>query len=81
MSGNTFFHCEGDRALAQVAQKGCGVPMLGDIQKPSRHGPEQLAIDGLALAEGLDKMTSGHPFQPQPFWDFVIPLAFSILTL
>lgn len=28
----TLFHCKGDWALAQVAQGGCGVSFLGDIQ-------------------------------------------------
>jgi len=35
----TLSYCWGDRALASVAQEGCGVSMLGDIQKPSGHGP------------------------------------------
>ncbi|KAK4823748.1 hypothetical protein QYF61_006017, partial [Mycteria americana] len=35
------FHHEGDRALAQVALRGCGVSHLGDIQKPSGHSPGQ----------------------------------------
>jgi len=43
-----FFHCEGDRALAQVAQRGCRVSILEGIQKPSGHGPGQLAIGGPA---------------------------------
>ncbi|KAK4817922.1 hypothetical protein QYF61_002763 [Mycteria americana] len=30
----TLFYCEGDRALAQIAQGGCGVSILGDVQKP-----------------------------------------------
>ncbi|KAK4818675.1 hypothetical protein QYF61_017420 [Mycteria americana] len=38
-----LFHYEGDRALAQVAQRCCGVSILGDIQKLSGHGPGQLA--------------------------------------
>ena len=33
----TVSHCEGGRALAQVAQGGCGVSILGGIQKPSGH--------------------------------------------
>jgi len=42
----TLFYCEGHRALAQVAQRGCGVSHLGDVQKPSGHGPGQSALDG-----------------------------------
>lgn len=32
----------------QVAQEGGGVSILEDIQKPSGHNPEQLAVDGPA---------------------------------
>ena len=44
----TLFDCEGDRALAQVAQGGCGVSLLRDTEKPTRHGPGQLALGGPA---------------------------------
>ncbi|KAK4825247.1 hypothetical protein QYF61_025646 [Mycteria americana] len=37
-----FFHCEGDRALAQVAQRGCGVYPWRDSK--AEHGPGQLAL-------------------------------------
>lgn len=30
--------CEGDRVLAKFAQRGCGVSILGHVQKPSGHG-------------------------------------------
>jgi len=43
--GNTSF-TEGDQALAQVANGGCGVSIFGNIQKPSIHGPGQLALGG-----------------------------------
>ena len=42
----TLFQCAGE--LAQVAQGGCGVFILGDIQKPPGHSPEQLALGGRA---------------------------------
>jgi len=47
---------EGDRALKQVAQGGCGVSSSGDIQNPSGCGPVQPAIGdpGLAGGVGLD---------------------------
>lgn len=38
----SLFHREGDPALAQVAQEGGGVSILGVIQRPSGHGPGQL---------------------------------------
>lgn len=40
------FYCEGDVTLDQVSQKGCGVPILGDIQNLTRHGPGQAAFAG-----------------------------------
>lgn len=41
----TLFHYEGDRALAQVAQRDCGVSIIGYIQKkPSGHSPGQAAL-------------------------------------
>ena len=43
-----LFHCEGDQALSQVAWRGCGVFILGDIQKPSGHGPGKPALGGPA---------------------------------
>ena len=39
-----FFYYEGDRALAQVAQRSCRVSFLGDIQKLSGHGSGQPAL-------------------------------------
>ena len=34
-------YCDGDQALEQVAQRGCGISILGDTQKLSGHGPGQ----------------------------------------
>ena len=47
-------HCEGDWALAQAAQRGCGVSFSGDIQNPPGHNPVQPALGDPALAVGLD---------------------------
>lgn len=41
-----LFHCDGDLALAQVAQRGCGVTLLEDIRKSSGHGAEQPTLGG-----------------------------------
>lgn len=38
-----LFHGKGGQTLAQVFPRGCEVSVLGDTQKPSRHGPEQPA--------------------------------------
>jgi len=40
----TLFYCEGNRALSQVVQGGCGVSILGDIQKPGLVLGKQLYI-------------------------------------
>jgi len=36
-----LFYCASGQALAQVAQRGYVVSILGDTQYPTRHGPEQ----------------------------------------
>ena len=68
----TLFHCEGDQALTQIAQGGCRVSILWDIQKLSGHGPGWLALDGPASGVSLDQKTSGSRFQSQLFLDSVI---------
>jgi len=62
---------EGDGALAQAAQVGCGVSFSGDIPDPPGRGPVQPALGDPALAEGLDQMIPRGPFQPLPFCDSV----------
>jgi len=49
-----FLHSEGDGALEQVAQGGCGVSFSGDIQDPPGQGPVHPAIGDPASAGGLD---------------------------
>jgi len=49
-----LLHSEGDGALEQAAQGGCGVSFPGDIQNPSGHGPVQPVLGDPALAGGLD---------------------------
>lgn len=66
-SVNTFFCWEGDWPLAQVVQRGCGVSLLRDIQKPSGYGPGQSALSVPAWSGGLEQMPSRGPFQLQPF--------------
>jgi len=46
-------HPEGDGALAQAAQGGCGVSS-GDTQTPPGQGPVQPALGDPASAGGLD---------------------------
>jgi len=45
---------EGDRALAQAAQGGCGVSFSGDIRDAPGQGTLQPTVGDLALAGGLD---------------------------
>jgi len=47
-------HSEGDGALEQAAQGGCGVSFSGDIQAPPGQGPVQPAVGDPALAGGLE---------------------------
>ena len=49
-----FLPSEGDRALEQAAQGGCGVSFSGDIQDPPGQGPVQPAVGDPASAGGLD---------------------------
>ena len=57
----TLFPCEGDRALAQVAQEGFGVSHLGDTRMPSGRGPGQLAVGGPARGGAWTRWTLEVP--------------------
>ena len=62
---------EGDGALEQAAQGGCGVSFSGVIQDLPGQGPVQPAVGDPALAGGLDWMIPRDLFQPLPFCDSV----------
>ena len=49
-----FLPSEGDGALEQAAQGGCGVSFSGDIQHSHGQGPVQPALGDPASAGGLD---------------------------
>lgn len=53
------FYWEVDKELAQVAQKGCGVSIVGDTQTQSWHHPRQQPSVGNHIWAGImDKVTS-----------------------
>ena len=47
-----LLYCEGNRALGQVAQRGCGVSFSGDIQNPPGCHPVQCAVGDPAWQGG-----------------------------
>jgi len=47
-------HSEGDGALEQAAQGGCGFSFAGNTQNPPGQGPVQPALGDPASAGGLD---------------------------
>jgi len=49
-----YLQTEGDGALEQAAQGGCGVSFSGDIQDLPGQGPLQPTVGDPALAGGLD---------------------------
>ena len=67
---------EGDKALEQPAQKGCGVSFSGNIRNSSGHFPLQPA-EGTCFSRSLDQVVSRGPFQPLQFCDAVCAHMFS----
>ena len=55
--GEKVFYTKGGKALAQVAQRGGGCPVLGDTQGQAGRGPEHLMElwVSLFIAEGWNK--------------------------
>lgn len=53
----TFFYCEGAQTQAQIAQRGCGVSILGDTGNPTGHGPGQPAPVDPALSGAVGDWT------------------------
>ena len=56
---------EGDGALAQAAQEGCGFSFSGDIQDPPGQGPVQPALADPALAGGWTGWPTEVPANPE----------------
>jgi len=53
LRGKTLLYVEGDGALEQAAQRGCGFSFSGDIQDPPGQGPVQPAVGDPASAGGV----------------------------
>lgn len=70
-----LFSHEGDRTLLQVAQRNCEICLLGGLQNPTGCDHRQLGLNGPAWAEGLNKITSRGPSQPQLLCDSVKELS------
>lgn len=64
-SRNTLFHCDGEQTPAQIAQRGCRVSFLGNMQKPSGHGPGQPVPGGHLKQQGWHQKTVRGPFQSE----------------
>lgn len=60
-----FFHCESGWALAQAAERDCGVSILGNTQNSTGHDPGHLALAELAWERGFDKTVSRGTIHPQ----------------
>jgi len=74
----TLFSCESGQALEQLAQRGYGISISGDIQNLTGCRSGQSTLADPALRKGLDHMISRDPCQPQPFCD-VTPEIFPLL--
>jgi len=55
---------EGDRALEQAAQGGCGVSFSGDIQDRPGQGPLQPTVGDPASAGGWTRLPTEVPSNP-----------------
>ena len=57
-----LLHIEGDGALEQAAQGGCGFNFSGDIQDPRGHPPVWPVVEGLfCRGVGLDDLWRSLP--------------------
>lgn len=62
-------YCVGGSTQAQGAQRGYGVPILGDTQTPTGHSPEQPAVDIPARARvGWDSLRWWLPASATLTW-------------
>jgi len=68
----SFFYSESDQTLEQVAQRGCGVSIIGNSHNLNGHSPEQPGLADSAL-QGLGLQTLEGAFETQLLRDFAIP--------
>lgn len=52
MRKKLFYYLSG-QTLEQIAERGCEVSILADIQKPTGHGPKQTAVADAVLSSEL----------------------------
>ena len=59
----------GGETLEQVAQRDCGCPLPGSVQRQAGWGCEQPGLEGgvPAYSRGLELGDLKCPFQPKPF--------------
>ena len=69
-----IFYNESDETLEQIAQRGNGVPIPGNIQGQVGRGSRQPALveDVSAYCRGLSQMTSKGSFRHKAFCDPVV---------
>lgn len=64
-----YYYCAGAQTLEQVAQRHCGVSILGEVQNSTAHGPGQPALGDPALSSRLNCTVLRGPIQPRLFCD------------
>lgn len=78
---NTFFYSEDDQTQKVVAQRGCGISILGGIQNLTGHYPRPLAPADCAWPGGLEKTNSMGAFPSQQAFDSVTLRAWLLWSL
>lgn len=66
-----IFYGEDDWALELVAHRGCGISILGDVQKPPGHGPWPPALGGpVGAGRGADRHRGASILSHAVIWSF-----------
>lgn len=61
-NGKTVFNVLVTEHWHRLTERGCGVSLIGSVQKLSGHGPGQVALDGSAFESGVgsDDLQGSH---------------------